>query len=164
MNLSEWKSRSETEESLAGENMNLRNKKGNDQSAGDDQTSVQEDQNLQDANEFVEPTIPELVIEDCPSKLRESRCLERNFNDTPSDKAEEFSALDLFEGEEISQAEIFVGATEGRQLIAETGERTSGHSARAATPFRPSERQGAAFLSLSVDHISFFINSTVLLF
>lgn len=154
------KRRLETEEPLIGENMNLRNDKEDDQSAGDDQTSVQEDQNLEDANEIAKLTIQEPVVEDHQSQLRESISSIRNTKHT-SEKADEISALDLFEGEEIAQAEIFVGATEIEQafpdsnlLTAETDEGTSGHSATVATPFRPvPESQGENFL------FSFFLGS-----
>jgi hypothetical protein len=149
------KRRLETEEPLIGENMNLRNDKEDGQSAGDDQSSVQEDQNLEDANEIAKPTIQELFAEDHQSELGESISLLRNIKHT-SEKAVEISALDLFEGEEIAQAEIFVGAAEVERAIpdsnllaAETDEGTSGHSATVATPFRPApESQGENFLLL----------------
>lgn len=137
------KRRLEIEDPLIGENTNLRNDKE------DDQTSVQEDQNLEDANEIAKPTIQELVAEDHQSELRESIGSIRNIKHT-SEKADKISALDLFEGEEIAPAEIFVGAAEMEQAIpdsnlltAETDEGTSGHSATVATPFRPGpEPQG----------------------
>lgn len=129
--------------------MNLRNDKE------DDQTSVQEDQNLEDANEIAKPTIQELFAEDHQSELRERIGSIRNIKHT-SEKADKISALDFFEGEEIAPAEIFVGAAEMEQAIpdsnlltAETDEGTSGHSATVATPFRPApERQGEDFFFL----------------
>lgn len=133
--------------------MNLRNDKEDGQSAEDDQSSVQEDKNLEDANEIAKPTIQELVAEDHQSELRESMSSIRNIKHT-SEKVDEISALDLFEGEEIARAEIFVGAADVEQAIpdsnlltAETDEGTSGHSATVATPFRPApEIQGENFL------------------
>ncbi|XP_040998832.1 uncharacterized protein LOC121244713 isoform X2 [Juglans microcarpa x Juglans regia] len=143
-NLSEMtRRRLETEEPLTGENMNLRNDKQDGQSDGDDQTSVQEDQHLQDANKIDKLIIHEIVVEDHPSELREIRCSNRKFKHT-SETGQEISALDLFEGEEIDQVEILAGVTEMEQTISEanlfiteTGEGKHGHSDIAATPLRP---------------------------
>ncbi|XP_035541819.1 uncharacterized protein LOC108984234 isoform X2 [Juglans regia] len=143
-NLSEMKRRRlETEEPLTGENMNLRSDKQDGQSDGDDQTSVQEDQHQQDANIIDKLIIHEIVVEDHPSQLREIRCSNRKFKHT-SERGQEISALDLFEGEEIDQVEIVAGVTEIEQTISEanllnteTGEGKHGHSDIAATPLRP---------------------------
>ncbi|KAE8100406.1 hypothetical protein FH972_018307 [Carpinus fangiana] len=165
-NLSDLKRRLETEEPLIGEHMNLRNDKGDGQSAGDDQTSVQEDQNLEDANEIAKPTIQELVAEDHQSELGESISSLRNIKHT-SEKAVEMSALDLFEGKEIAQAEIFVGAAEVEQAIpdsnllaAETDEGRSGHSDTVAAPFRPAPESQVSAISNEVIDRSLHISST----
>ncbi|XP_062159278.1 uncharacterized protein LOC133866683 isoform X2 [Alnus glutinosa] len=151
-NLLDLKRRLEIEP-LIGENMNLRNDKE------DDQPLVQEDRNLEDANEIAKPTIQELVAKDYQSELRESIGSIKNIKHT-SDKADKISALDLFEGEEIAPAEIFVGAAEIEQAIpdsnlltAETDEGTSGHSATVATPYRPApERQVSGISNEVIDH------------
>ncbi|XP_040998837.1 uncharacterized protein LOC121244713 isoform X7 [Juglans microcarpa x Juglans regia] len=157
-NLSEMtRRRLETEEPLTGENMNLRNDKQDGQSDGDDQTSVQEDQHLQDANKIDKLIIHEIVVEDHPSELREIRCSNRKFKHT-SETGQEISALDLFEGEEIDQVEILAGVTEMEQTISEanlfiteTGEGKHGHSDIAATPLRPAlESQAVSAISKEV--------------
>ncbi|XP_059454339.1 uncharacterized protein LOC132184645 isoform X2 [Corylus avellana] len=159
-NLSDLKRRLETEEPLIGENMNLRNDKEDGQSAGDDQSSVQDDKNLEYANEIAKPTIQELVADDHQSELRESMSSIRNIKHT-SEKVDEISALDLFEGEEIAQAEVFVGAADVEQAIpdsnylltAEIDEGISGHSATVATPFRPApESQVSGISNEVIDH------------
>ncbi|KAG7940902.1 hypothetical protein I3843_16G009400 [Carya illinoinensis] len=142
-NLSEMKRRRlETEEPLTGENMNLRNDKQDGQSDGDDQTSVQEDQHLQDANKIDKLIIHELVVEDHMSELGEIRCSNRKFKHT-SETGQEISALDLSEGEEIDQVGILAEVTEIEQTISEanlhfteTGEEKHNHSDIAATPLR----------------------------
>ncbi|KAG6671574.1 hypothetical protein I3842_16G009700 [Carya illinoinensis] len=142
-NLSEMKRRRlETEEPLTGENMNLRNDKQDGQSDGDDQTSVQEDQHLQDANKIDKLIIHELVVEDHMSELGEIRCSNRKFKHT-SETGQEISALDLSEGEEIDQVGILAELTEIEQTISEanlhfteTGEEKHNHSDIAATPLR----------------------------
>ncbi|KAG2663074.1 hypothetical protein I3760_16G009800 [Carya illinoinensis] len=142
-NLSEMKRRRlETEEPLTGENMNLRNDKQDGQSDGDDQTSVQEDQHLQDANKIDKLIIHELVVEDHMSELGEIRCSNRKFKHT-SETGQEISALDLSEGEEIDQVGILAEVTEIEQTISEanlhfteTGEEKHKHSDIAATPLR----------------------------
>ncbi|XP_035541824.1 uncharacterized protein LOC108984234 isoform X7 [Juglans regia] len=157
-NLSEMKRRRlETEEPLTGENMNLRSDKQDGQSDGDDQTSVQEDQHQQDANIIDKLIIHEIVVEDHPSQLREIRCSNRKFKHT-SERGQEISALDLFEGEEIDQVEIVAGVTEIEQTISEanllnteTGEGKHGHSDIAATPLRPAlESQAVSAISKEV--------------
>ncbi|XP_042965744.1 uncharacterized protein LOC122299474 isoform X4 [Carya illinoinensis] len=165
-NLSEMKRRRlETEEPLTGENMNLRNDKQDGQSDGDDQTSVQEDQHLQDANKIDKLIIHELVVEDHMSELGEIRCSNRKFKHT-SETGQEISALDLSEGEEIDQVGILAELTEIEQTISEanlhfteTGEEKHNHSDIAATPLRLA-LESQAISAISKEVISNYLGTS----
>lgn len=142
--------------------MNFRNDKQDGHSDGDGQTSVQEDQNLQDADEIDKTIIHEFVIEDHLSELREIICSDTKSEYT-SETAEVISALDLFKGEETDQVEILAGVTEIEQtisdanlLVAETNKGKHGHSDTAAVPLGPAlESRGMTFLSLSLSFYCF---------
>lgn len=144
-------------EPLTGESMNLRNDKQDGQSDRDGQTSVQEDQNLQDAYEIGKSIIHEFVNEDHLSELWEIKCSDRKSEHT-SVTAEEIIALDLFEEEEIAQTEFIVEATETEQtisvanlLIAESGKGKHDDSDTAAVQLGPALKSpGMMFLCLSL--------------